>query len=320
MVSMEQNLEVLCWNVRGLNNPAKRSAVREFVVSVGVSIVCLLESKLDIVDRYILAQCVGPEFDAFVHLPAQETRGGIIVAWKTLVVTIDQVVIDTYGITGRGNLLNGNQCWIIVVYGPQGDELKLQFLEELRARRVQCQGQWLLIGVFNMILRASEKSNDNLNRNMMNQFRGFVDELELKEVYMHGHRFTWSNEREVPTFTKIDRALVSSDWDEIFPDCLLQALSTSVSDHAPLHLAMGAPFFVKRRFRFELYWTKLEEFDDAIRAGWVCDPAIVDPFKWLDALFRNMAAYLQSWGQKKTGNIKIQIAIANMVIRKLDIA
>lgn len=50
----------------------------------------------------------------------------------------------------------------------------------------------------------------------------------------------------------------------------------------------------------------------------MCDEAIVDPFKRLDALFRNAATYLQAWGQHKTGNIKILMAVANWVIFRFD--
>jgi hypothetical protein len=38
-----------------------------------------------------------------------------------------------------------------------------------------------------------------------------MGQLELRDLYMHGWLFTWSNEREVPTMTRIDRALVSVD-------------------------------------------------------------------------------------------------------------
>jgi hypothetical protein len=41
--------------------------------------------------------------------------------------------------------------------------------------------------------------------------------MELKECYMHGRTFTWSNERRRPTMTKIDQALISIDWDLAFP-------------------------------------------------------------------------------------------------------
>ncbi|XP_073367722.1 uncharacterized protein [Aegilops tauschii subsp. strangulata] len=152
----------------------------------------------------------------------------------------------------------------------------------------------------------------------MNYFRAFVDDLELKELYMHGRRFTWSNERDNPTLTKIDRVLVSVDWDLANPDCFLQALGTNVSDHPPLHLCTQAMCTPKQRFRFEVFWTKLDGFEAAVREAWVCDEAIVDPFKRLDALFRNAAMSLQSWGQRKTGNIKVRLAVANWVILRLE--
>lgn len=50
----------------------------------------------------------------------------------------------------------------------------------------------------------------------------------------------------------------------------------------------------------------------------MCDAAIVDPFKRMDALLRNTAVALQARGQRKTGNIKIQMAIANYIILIFD--
>ena len=66
----------------------------------------------------------------------------------------------------------------------------------------------MVLGDFNMIIRANEESNSNLNRGMMRKFKAFVDNNELKELYMHGRRFTWSNERDQLVMTKIDRVLV----------------------------------------------------------------------------------------------------------------
>ena len=71
-----------------------------------------------------------------------------------------------------------------------------------------CPGPWLVIGDFNLILNAVNKSNANLGRRMMSKFVRLVDSNGLKELFLHGHLFTWSNEREVPALMKIDRALV----------------------------------------------------------------------------------------------------------------
>lgn len=77
---MDLNPHILCWNVRGLNCPAKKKAVREFVTLVQVNLVCLQETKLDVIDPFIIMQCIGPSLDGFAYLPAHETRGGILLA------------------------------------------------------------------------------------------------------------------------------------------------------------------------------------------------------------------------------------------------
>jgi hypothetical protein len=185
------------------------------------------------------------------------------------------------------------------VYGPQTHEDKLSILQELAERRSLCPGPWLLLGDFNMIMYAEEKSNDRLDRFMMARFRHFVQEHEIKDLYLHGRRFTWSNEREETTLTRIDRAIASVDWDLMHPDAFLQALSSSVSDHAPIHLSLSAAFKPKRRFKFEAFWLNLEGVEEALKEAWVCDPSIVDPFRRLDALFRNAAEFLQALSEKR---------------------
>jgi hypothetical protein len=142
------------------------------------------------------------------------------------------------------------------------------FLNELTNRRALCHGPWAIAGDFNMILTAAEKNNSNLNRSVMARFRSFIQRHELNDTYLHGRLYTWSNEREDPTLSRIDKVLASVDWDLAHPDAILQALSSSVSDHAPIHLALSAAIRPKRRFRFELFWLKLEGFEEAVRSAW----------------------------------------------------
>jgi hypothetical protein len=69
-----------------------------------------------------------------------------------------------------------------------------------------------------------------------------------------------------------------------------------------------------------LYWLNLDGFDDAVKEGWACSPAIVDPFARLDEYFRSLAAHLQTWADRKVGNLKLQIAMANILIQRFDAA
>jgi exonuclease III len=62
---MDQNPEIISWNPRGLNNPAKRDSIREVINSLCVNVVCFQETKMDVIDRYIVNQCLGLSFDGF---------------------------------------------------------------------------------------------------------------------------------------------------------------------------------------------------------------------------------------------------------------
>jgi hypothetical protein len=74
------------------------------------------------------------------------------------------------------------QWGLTVVYGPQGDSDKLRFLQELRNVRVCFGDRWLVVGDFNMIFQAQDKSNANINRRLMGSFKSLIDDLKLKEL------------------------------------------------------------------------------------------------------------------------------------------
>lgn len=176
----------------------------------------------------------------------------------------------------------------------------------------------MVAGDFNLLLEASDKNNSNINRRNLGRFRRFVNEVELKDVHLHGRSFTWSNERDQPTMSKLDRVLVSVDWEAAFPNCFMQARSTDISDHCPLLLSTNVASTHKRRFHFERFWIKIPGYQEAVHRGWQCSVPPTQPFRHLDELLRNTARELQSWSQKCIGSINLQILIARELILHLD--
>lgn len=77
---------ILIWNARGLNMKARRDAVREVIFSSKADIVCLQETKVASMDHFLFCSVFGSDFDKFVLLPADGTRGGLIIAWKSSVI------------------------------------------------------------------------------------------------------------------------------------------------------------------------------------------------------------------------------------------
>ena len=70
---------------------------------------------------------------------------------------------------------------------------------------------WMLCDGLNLILRDEDKNTNNLNRRMMGKFRRLSNDLALKEIYLTGRHYTWSNEQSPPALMHLDRVLCTSD-------------------------------------------------------------------------------------------------------------
>lgn len=309
-------------NVRGLNDRARRTGVRSVVGTTGASIVCLQETKLAAVTLAIVMETLGADFDAYICLPADDTRGGVIVAWKSRLVQLDSAHVDANSVTAKVTPLGGVApwWWLTCVYGPQDEADKIAFLAELRAIRAAHPGPWALCGDFNMIYRDEDKNNGNLNRRMMGRFRRFLNDCELKEIYLHGRCYTWSNERQTPTLVRLDRVFVTAAWEELHSSCSLRCLATVVADHCPLLLDCTTQSTGRKRFQFERFWLKLDGFSEVVQSAWEVIEGDPDPFRRLTAKLKRTARSLMSWSDKKIGCVKLQLMTAREVVLRLDVA
>jgi endonuclease/exonuclease/phosphatase family metal-dependent hydrolase len=127
-------------------------------------------------------------------------------------------------------------CLLTTVYGPVGDDEKQDFLTELLQIRPMPPTPWILLRDFNLIYEARDKNNSNLNRRLMGRFRHALDDNELLEIVPQNHRYTWSNERQLPTLVKLDRVFCNKEWELAHTGFTLQDLSSSLSDHCPIYL------------------------------------------------------------------------------------
>ncbi|XP_073363516.1 uncharacterized protein [Aegilops tauschii subsp. strangulata] len=142
----------------------------------------------------------------------------------------------------------------------------------------------------------------------------------LSSTYLNGRRYTWSNKRNAPTLEKLDRVLVSMDWKQSHSSSLLSALSTSISDHCPLHLVLDPDLRRGRHFHFESSCIKVDGFQEVVRQAWTAHQAVLNPFKRLAAKLKATAKALARWSARYIGNIKQQLLIATEVILRLDVA
>jgi hypothetical protein len=180
-----------------------------------------------------------------------------VVAWRVSTWSTSSISTMPYSVFAQmRHSSSGEEWWLTCVYGPSREGEKDVFLVELHDLRSLRFGPWLQIGDFNMIYRAKDKNNMRLNQCRMGQFCRFLNDVILKEIHLHGHLFTWSNEWSHPTLKRIDRAFISEGWEELFLHNDLHALASICSNHAPMLLHTDCQFLGKRHFHFWAFWPK----------------------------------------------------------------
>uniref|UniRef100_A0A0A9D8Y1 Reverse transcriptase domain-containing protein n=1 Tax=Arundo donax TaxID=35708 RepID=A0A0A9D8Y1_ARUDO len=155
---------------------------------------------------------------------------------------------------------------------------------------------------------------------MMGHFRCFLDEKDVKEIPFLGRKYTWSNERSSLTLVQLDLVFCSIEWDDIFPYSLLQSAAFVVSDHCPLLLGLRVNTKGKRRFHFESFWPHLPGFQEAVKANWNTSVDTTCPIEVVFLKLQRLSRGLQSWSQRRVGNIRVQLGMAKGILHKLEIA
>ena len=188
-----------------------------FLSSTSCHVACFQETKLSNFDNHLATFLGGYRLDNFAYKPAAGTRGGILLLWNSNFVDLQNISIRRFSISAMVTLIDSNISFLMTaVYGPTRDLLKPAFLRELRRCKPDEGSKWLLLGDFNLIYRARDKNNRNLNQSRMRQFRAALNSCKLREIHLQNRKYTWSNERRRPTMCRLDKVFVNETWDLAF--------------------------------------------------------------------------------------------------------
>uniref|UniRef100_A0A803NV32 Endonuclease/exonuclease/phosphatase domain-containing protein n=1 Tax=Cannabis sativa TaxID=3483 RepID=A0A803NV32_CANSA len=159
---------------------------------------------------------------------------------------------------------------------------------------------WCVMGDMNNLLHLTEQRGGHLYpRNLMEGFAQALLDSNLTDMEMLGYQFTWERGRGSPSWieSKLDRALFTPSWAQVFTSALLHNLEFSSSDHSPLLLEpiVAPPSSQFRHFRFENAWFKEPMCLEIIKSQWA--EGVNLPQK-----LPNCAMSLAEWGKSITGN------------------
>jgi hypothetical protein len=137
------------------------------VATERLSLVCIQETKIDVISDFDVIQLLGPGFE-YVYLPTIHTRGDILVAWRASSWVIPSLSTPLFLVFVRLRHVDGGlEWWLTSVYSSTVDADKDSFLAKLNDLLQVRMGPWMINGDFNLIYHAEDKNNDRLNHQRM---------------------------------------------------------------------------------------------------------------------------------------------------------
>jgi hypothetical protein len=191
------------------------------------------------------------------------------------------------------------------VCGAAQDELKNEFLAEMASMCSKVKEPLLIGGDFNILRFSSEKNKKFIPNRFSKTFNSLIHLYELREIDISGGQYTWSNNQSNPTLEKLDRALMSGDWENRFPTVQVHKHPRELSDHNPLVLSTRQRDRNRKRdFKFELSWLQDNVCVKRIQEIW--EQPIRDVNALDRVLFRmkKVKKFLKGWGFNKAGSEK----------------
>ncbi|XP_074295385.1 uncharacterized protein LOC141623208 [Silene latifolia] len=229
-------MNLLSLNCRGLGNPDAVGGLRNLIRREAPIVLFLCETKLSGSEWCNISRSL----DGYDGLSVDSVgrSGGLALLWQKGVrcrlrsMSVHYMDVD---------LEIGEAKWRFTgFYGwPAVQDRHLSW-QQLRLLAAAGSDPWLCMGDFNEILYATEMRGGERPQWQMNNFRNAVDDCGLRDIVFEGHPFTFDNGQvgDDNRQSRIDQAMVTENWQELYPFARLIHLTREWSDHSTLKLVL----------------------------------------------------------------------------------
>ena len=314
------SIKIMAWNVRGLCNPSKRVIVKRLLRKWKIEIVVLVETKMECWDDFGVSQVWWSRNFGWLELPAIGSSGGILIIWDKGVLELEDFCCGFHSLSLVCKSLQDNFRWVLSgVYGPCGVGSSRVLWNELENVRTRWNLPWCVGGDFNVVRFSTERRGGcPITRDMV-RFSSFVERCSLIDLDLVGAQFTFSNGHSVPSMSRIDRFLISPEWEAHFSSVIQRALHVAASDHLPILLYPQDESWGPTPFRFELMWFKDPSLDELLRNWWSDFRFEGNAGFVLFSKLRALKKKLKEWNEISFGRVDLKLDSLLAVISSINL-
>ncbi|KHN31803.1 hypothetical protein glysoja_049476, partial [Glycine soja] len=250
----------------------KRSAIRKLTLTHKVDILCIQETKKEIIDKNLCQYLWGDANASWEFLPSINAAGGLLCIWNNEAFVVDRRVVGRGFILLEGTWMKDNKkVYVTNVYAPCDIQGKRDQWEELKnLKAVYQDGPWCLLGDFNSIRHPQERISSFQSvssSNNFSEFNSWIDDMEVEEVRSVGRCFTWCRPNGT-IMSKLDRFLLSDEWLSQWPYTTQFVLDRDFSDHCPILLRSSIIDWGPKPFKVMDCWLKDKGFQNMVAHSW----------------------------------------------------
>ena len=257
-------MKIISYNVMGLGGFEKRSEVKRLVADKKPFVLCLQESKLNVVDDLLIKAIWGSTSLGFFFQPSMGASGGLLTVWDCNVVEVYSTTSFPHVLVIRGRVLQTGQEFVIAnIYAPCDTAAKqvlwnyLQLFISNNGEANSC-----MCDDFNYVRFSEERRwrGSILRQHDFDIFNKFIDESSMIDLPICGRLFTWYRGDGV-SMSHLDRFLLSFNWCTTWPNCIQLANQRGLSDYVPLELYADVNNWGPRPLRMLKCWADFPGYE-----------------------------------------------------------
>jgi mannosylglycoprotein endo-beta-mannosidase len=309
---------VLCWNIRGLNDKDKWDSIRNKIEESFANIFCLQETKREDIDLQFIHNFTPKRFDNFDFCPSVGASGGILVCLASNHFSGSTVEKHPFAINLKMLFIHSQISWnLVVVYGPCRQPARDQFVQWLLNLQIEDDELGMLMGDFNFFRFAENRNKAGGNFQDSLIFNNIISHLGLIELPLKGRSYTWSNMQAAPLLEQIDWFFTFVAWTGVFPFSVVLPLARITCDHLPCRVQIGTNIPKANIFRFENFWLHHPKCLEQIKTVWLTPVNVCNSAHAISAKFKLLRRTLKLWS-KNLSNLSKLIANCNMMVAFFD--
>ncbi|GAU23785.1 hypothetical protein TSUD_26930 [Trifolium subterraneum] len=320
-VNCSNSFQILSFNVRGLGTVEKRRELRKVVVERRVDILCIQESKLQVVEASLIHSIWGTQDVNFSYKLSVGASGGIITMWDPRSVLVWSTVQVSGCLIIMGKFMTEDVDFCIAnVYAPCDPQGRVSLWNVLSSNiQFYPQAAWCILGDFNAIRSASERISRTRGSNYedFEPFNHFIDRNALIDLPLGGRSFTWYRGDGL-SMSRLDRFLLSDFWLLSFPNCSQLALPRSLSDHCPILLCIDVQDWGPKPLRMLKCWADIPGYGDFVKEKWPSFQIHGWSGYILKTKLKLIKSELRGWHLSHTANLDCRIQCAKSRLEMLD--